>query len=195
MSHKERLYSVLIVSAAEQLNQVLRGLMPLSRFTPVRMTKSISSARRILAERSVDIVIVNAPLPDDAGVGFALDAADNKGSVVLMIVRAEQYSQVYASLSPSGIFTLSRPCSRQSVETALQWLVSARERLRKAEEKTRSIEEKIKEIRLVNRAKWMLIDQYGYGESEAHHYIEKKAMDTCVSRREIAEEIIFSHSK
>ena len=189
----ERVYSVLLVSAAEQLNQVLTGLMSAAPFELVKSTASVSAARRLLVERSFDIIIVNAPLPDDAGVQFALDAGEEKGTLVLLLVRGEQHSQVCAAVSPYGIFTLPRPCARQSLETALQWM--ARELLRKAEEKTMSVEEKMEEIRLVNRAKWMLIDKRGMSEPEAHRYIEKQAMDTCVSRRHMAEKIINMYSK
>ena len=62
------------------------------------------------------------------------------------------------------------------------------------EQKTASIEEKMEEIRLVNRAKWLLIEQLRMTESEAHRYIEKQAMDRCVTKRSIAENIISMYS-
>ena len=77
---------------------------------------------------------------------------------------------------------------------ALSWMSSARERLRKFEKKTLSIEEKMEEIRLVNRAKWLLISELKMDEPDAHRYIEKQAMDRCVTRREVAEEIIKTYS-
>ena len=58
------------------------------------------------------------------------------------------------------------------------------------EKKTASIEEKREEIRIVNRAKLLLIEQLKMTEKEAHRYIEKHAMDRCVTRRDIAEKII-----
>ena len=61
-------------------------------------------------------------------------------------------------------------------------------------QKTASIEEKMEEIRLVNRAKWLLIEQLRMTESEAHRYIEKQAMDRCVTKRSIAENIISMYS-
>ena len=73
-------------------------------------------------------------------------------------------------------------------------LLSAREKLRKTEKKTLSIEEKMEEIRIVNRAKWLLIGELKLDESEAHRYIEKQAMDRCVSKRVVAEEIIKTYS-
>ena len=61
------------------------------------------------------------------------------------------------------------------------------------EQKTASIEEKMEEIRIVNRAKCLLIEQLKMTEKEAHRYIEKQAMDRCVTRRTIAENIISTY--
>ena len=57
-----------------------------------------------------------------------------------------------------------------------------------------SIEEKVNEIRLVNRAKWLLISELKMTESDAHRYIEKQAMDRCVPKKQVAEEIIKLYS-
>ena len=46
------------------------------------------------------------------------------------------------------------------------------------------------EIRLVNRAKWQLIGQRSMTGQAAHRYIEKQAMDRCVTRRAVAEDIL-----
>ena len=72
-------------------------------------------------------------------------------------------------------------------------MASARERLRKMEKKATTIEEKMEEIRLVNRAKWILIEQLKMTEADAHHHIERQAMDRCVSKKEIALGIIKTY--
>ena len=51
------------------------------------------------------------------------------------------------------------------------------------------------EIKIVNRAKWTLINSLNMSEEDAHRYIEKQAMDRCVSKRAIAEEIIRSYDR
>ena len=56
-----------------------------------------------------------------------------------------------------------------------------------------ALEEKIEEIRLVNRAKWLLIERLGMTEAEAHRYIEKQSMDQRIPRRELAENIIKTY--
>lgn len=50
------------------------------------------------------------------------------------------------------------------------------------------------EIRVVNRAKWILITELKMSEPDAHRYIEKQSMDQCISKRQIAEEIIKTYS-
>ena len=54
-------------------------------------------------------------------------------------------------------------------------------------------EEKMDEIRLVNKAKWILISQLSMSEPESHRYIEKQAMDTRRDRTEIAQEVLENY--
>ena len=193
MSLKEHVYSVLLVSASENLNSSLLGLFTPSKYSPVQTVGNVSAAKRALAERDFDFVIINTPLPDDNGMRFSIDAGSQKNSVALLLVRSEQYAESFEKVAEFGVFLLAKPLSRASVFQALDWLTSARERLRQTERKVLSVEEKMDEIRVVNRAKWLLISELKMTESDAHRYIEKQAMDRCVPRRRIAEEIIKTY--
>ncbi len=194
MSLEEQTYSVLVVSAAEKLNTALSDLLPESHYLPVRFVPSVSAGKRAWNERYYDFVMINSPLPDDAGIRFAIDVANAKGAVVLLLVRAELHDDIYEKVVEHGVFTLSKPLSRSVFTLALGWLASAREQLRKTEHKTLSVEEKMEEIRIVNRAKWLLISELKMDEPQAHRYIEKQAMDRCISKREVADEIIKTYS-
>lgn len=194
MSLKERVYSVLIVSAAESFNDTLSALLPNSKYSPTHFVSNISAAKRALAERAFDFVIINSPLPDDIGTRFAIDTGSSKETVVLIMVRAELQAEIYDKVAEHGVFVLPKPTSKPIFITALSWLSSAREKLRKTEKKTLSIEEKMEEIRIVNRAKWLLISELKMDEQGAHRYIEKQAMDRCISKKVIAEEIIKTYS-
>ncbi len=194
MSSAERVYSVLIVSSADNFNNALAEMLPASRFDIIRKAASVNAARRLLADRSYDLIIINSPLPDDAGVRFAIDSCESGGAIVLFLAWANRLSDVSSRLGSHGVFTAQKPISRAMLENALDWMTSARERVRKLEKKTMSIEEKMEEIRFVNRAKWLLMSELKMDEPDAHRYIEKQAMDRCVTRREIAEGIIKTYS-
>ncbi|MBO4792334.1 MAG: ANTAR domain-containing protein [Clostridia bacterium] len=192
MSLKERTYSILIVSASDRITEALSEVFPLAVFSPVNTVSNVSAAKRAISERDFDIVVVNPPLPDDS-LRFAVDTVDTSGSVLLYLARAEQYANVYELLAEHGVFVVQKPVPMSVLRTVSGWLISARERLRRSEKKTLSIEEKMNEIRLSNRAKLLLISELKMTEADAHRYIEKQAMDRCVSKRVISEEIIKTY--
>ena len=144
----------------------------------------------MLLEEKFDIVIINTPLPDDFGVDFAVDICDKGSMGVMLAVKAENYPQVNAYVSPYGVLTVAKPSASQTIIQSLQLLCSTCERLRRMEQKTASLESKMDEIRKVNRAKCLLIEKNGMTEKEAHRFIEKQAMDSCVTKLFVAEKIL-----
>lgn len=194
MCLEERGYSILVVSAAENVASALSALLSEYALSPPCQVSSISAAKRAVAERAFDFVLINSPLPDDPGVRFAMDVSATKGAVALLLVRADMQAATFDKVVGHGVFTLSKPTSRSMLAQALAWLASARERIRQFEKKTVSIEEKMEEIRLVNRAKWLLIAELKMDEPDAHRYIEKQAMDRCVSRKTVAQDIIKTYA-
>ena len=193
MSFRERVYSILIVSATDRFTSAFADLLPETRYYPVHTAASVSAAKRILAEKTFDFVIVNAPLPDDIGTRFAIDICTSKQSAVLLLVKNEIHAGIHDKVVEYGVFTLPKPTSKPTLIHALNWMESARERLRQLEKKTLSIKEKMAEIRLVNKAKWILISELKMSEPDAHRYIEKQAMDRCITKQTIAEEIIKTY--
>lgn len=193
MSLFEQTYSVIVVSASEKINQAIAECLAGPSFSPVRFVSGVGAAKRAIVERPYDFVIVNSPLPDDAGVRFSVDVSDSERTVVLFLARPEMFEDVFERLVRSGVFVLQKPVSRAALELAAGWLMSAREKIRKNEIRTLSFEEKMNEIRLVNRAKWLLITNLQMTEPDAHRYVEKQAMDRCVSKGTIAQEIIRTY--
>ena len=155
---------------------------------------SISAARRELLSRNYDFVIINSPLSDDPGTRFAIDASNRADTVVLLLLRADSYEEINERVTSHGVFTLQVPFPASTIRQCLKWMISARERLRKLKTINLSIEEKMEEIRLVNRAKWILIEQLKMNEADAHRHIEKQAMDRCTSKKEIALGIIKTYA-
>lgn len=194
MVFSDQTYSVLVVSCASKFNDALAQMLPAADCYPICFVSNVAAARREMLNRAFDFVIINAPLSDDDGTRFAVDAVSRAGTVVLLLVHEDLYEQVNSKVIPLGVFTLQKPVSTQILRQGLRWLASARERLRSLEKKATTIEEKMEEIRLVNRAKWILIEHLKMTESDAHRHIEKQAMDRCVSKKDIALAIIRTYT-
>ncbi len=194
MSLKEQAYSVLVVSSADNFHSAMAAMLPEVSFQPVVNAVSVAAAQRAVAEQSFDFVIINAPLKDDLGMRFAIDCSVSKNALVLFLISNEIHGDVYAKVAEHGVFTLPKPMNKQSMDNALRWLLTAKRKLTGFERKTNKIEDKMEEIRLVNKAKWLLISNEGLLEPEAHRYLEKEAMDRCTTKKQVAEEVIEKYS-
>lgn len=187
-------YSVLLVSPQESnFADRIQPLLPGTHYGPVQRASSVAEARRLLARTDFDLVLINAPLPDDFGMELAQDICSGSGAGVLLLVRSELFEEMYAKGVSCGVIPLAKPTSLQTLSQSLRILCATRERLRRLEARQATVEEKIQEIRLVNQAKWRLIECLGMTEAEAHRYIEKQAMDLRISKQEQARRILKTY--
>ncbi len=182
-------YSVLVVSPAGRGADFLASVFDAPTFDPVVNALSAGEARRLLSSEQYDLIAVNSPLPDETGIDFCIDAAQGPSGVMLF-VKNDIYEIVSSQCTREGIFVIPKPNTQRNVAQSVTLLCAICERLRKYEKKTRTLREKMDSIRIVNRAKWLLIERLGMTEQDAHSYIEKEAMNRRRTSREIAEEII-----
>ena len=193
MTQAEHVYSVLLVSAQEKLNKMILPALSGGRYDPVTVVDSVAKAQRKLVDADYDLVIINAPLPDDFGRKFAVDVCSESERVAVMTVRSDMFDEIASSMTSKGVMVIKRPLDENRLDEMLGVMCSIRERLRRIKKKTQTLEEKMEEIRLVNRAKWALIKSCHMTEENAHRYIQKQAMDLCLSKKETAENILKTY--
>ena len=118
------------MSATDSFTSAFADLLPETRYYPVHSVTSVSAAKQTLAEKTFDFVIINAPLHDDVGIRFAIDTCTTKLSVVLLLVKSDIHADIHDKVAEYGVFTLPKPISKLTILHALDWMESARERLR-----------------------------------------------------------------
>lgn len=91
------------------------------------------------------------------------------------------------------MLTLSRPLSASLFQQSLSLIYATRERVKRVEKENIDLRAKIEEIRIVDRAKCVLIACLKMSEPEAHNYIEKQAMDTRMTKCKVAEKILKTY--
>ena len=192
MATEKRKYRVLVADSGDKIYDYISQSLPRSDYDPILRAGDAGEARRMLLNAPVDIVIINTPLKDDFGTELALDLADGSAGV-LLLVKNELYDQICYKVEDSGVLTLGKPTSRQGFYSAVKLLTAMTARLSKLEKANHTLQEKMADIRVVNRAKGLLIEHHHMKEQDAHYFIEKQAMDTRLSRREVAENIIRSY--
>ncbi|WP_461255241.1 ANTAR domain-containing response regulator [Treponema sp. R80B11-R83G3] len=182
--------SALIVSDIEKDTGFFTVMLSAASCRQIICQKSVESARKLLQKQNFDLVIVNSPLPDESGEGFSRSVASKGVSQVVLIVKNESFNSVSAACEEDGVLTISKPVDKAVFWSALSIVKSVQGRIKKMQAENAQLKQKIEDIRVIDRAKFILISYMKMSEQESHRYIEKQAMDMRSSRRSVAEGIL-----
>lgn len=185
--------SALIVSRTEKTTAFFAEVLHAAAIHQITAVQSCGEARRLLLERGFDLVIVNALLKDESGERFSRDVASKGAAQVILVVKAEYHDAVSAVCEEDGVLTIAKPINRSMFWSVLAVAKSAHSRVRRMQTENARLQQKIEDIRIVDRAKCILISRLRISEQEAHRYIEKQAMDMRCTRREVAEGVIRTY--
>ena len=114
-------------------------------------------------------------------------------SGAMLIVKSELFDQVSAKVEPYGVLTIQKPVARPLFYQALRLLIATQNRWRRFDNENKKLQTKMEEIRIVARAKCILVEYLRMSEQQAHRYIEKQAMDMRTSKRNVAENILKTY--
>lgn len=193
MSIAERHYRILLVSSEDDFIKEVGSFLQ-DDCLQQDVSRNASDARSRLLENPYDIVIINAPLNDESGSRLCADISRSNGTIVAVFAEGETYDDIYSKASARGVFVLGKPASKTMTAQTLFMMLCSRERLRTLEKKIDKAESKLDEFRVVNKAKWLLIENEEMSEADAHRYVEKSAMDAGITKRLAAQIIINSYS-
>lgn len=156
----------------------------------ISLAGTSSEARRYLIERTCDLLVINAPLSDENGLRLALDTIGDKANQVILMVKREYAEEVAARVEDYGVFTVEKPISHAAFWLALKLTSAAFNRTQSFISENDRLKKSLTDIRLVNRAKCLLIEKLGLSEEAAHKELERQAMDHRVEKVELARRII-----
>jgi len=185
--------NVLIVSYTENSIKFFNEMLKTFSASQIVTLRSCSEARRILLEQEFDLVIINAPLCDESGESLAKHIASKGICQVILIVKAEFYEEVALKTENYGVMTIAKPINKNIFWTALKLAKSAQNRMQALQKENSKLSQKIEDIKIVDRAKCILISYLKMDEQEAHRYIEKQAMDMRMTKRAVAEGILKTY--
>lgn len=167
----------MIVAAVSDANRdQMSGLLASSGFTVYRSCASGSSLRRALAESDDSIVVFMGIIPDCTPDDLVMDYGNR--IQILWIAKPN----VLETCDSPEIFRLTLPTSGQTILGALEMLNQLH--YRRMPRRTGA------DKQLVEEAKAILIKQLHITEPEAHHLLQKQAMDHGVRMTEYAERIV-----
>ena len=183
--------NVLIVSSNRNASALLSEFFRESFGCNIKEADSACQARTIISgDKSWEMVLINVPLNDESGIEFAETVVTATAASCMVFVKAEFYEKISQRLDKSGIIVISRPFSRQTLYQIVKAADTALRRSWSLYEETVRLEKKIDEIRLIDKAKFTLMQYRHMSEEEAHSYLEQYAMKHRKKKTLAASEII-----
>ena len=119
-----------------------------------------------------------------------MDICTRYTSGVLVITPGEVSDDITERVIDYGVVVLAKPLTNRALARNLRHLIAIQNKIRETEKKVLTLEERIRELRVINQAKCILIEKEHMTEEEAHRHLTKEAMDRCISKKALAEEII-----
>ena len=179
-------HSVLLVSRDNKIiSQISAFLMP--PLFDLTTTSDFNEARRLATERTFNIIIADSG--DGYDTDFAINVADSY-STILLLVPNEHFDEISYRVEGYGILTITKPFEPFYFYNMMKIAIAVQYRVQILSSQTIKLKVKMEEIKQVNRAKMLLMQQLKMTEAEAHRYLEKEAMDRGLKRIALAVEII-----
>ena len=167
---------MIIAGASETSRDQMTRLLASSGFSVFRVCASGSILRRTISESEDCIVIMMGQLPDCKADELVWDYGDRVQ--ILLIARPE----VLDDCESREIFKLAIPTSGRSITGALEMLNQLHA--------MRAPKRMGAERQVVEQAKEILMRQRGLTEPEAHHLLQKYAMDHGMKMSDYAADIV-----
>ena len=182
-------HSVLLVSHDNKIISQIQAFLIAPLFK-LSVTSNFNEARRLTSERTFNIIIV------DSGEGydtdFAMQVADGY-STVMLLVPAEHFEEISYRVETSGILTVTKPFEPYYFYAMMKAAIAVHYKIQMLSSQTVKLKTKMEEIRVINRAKMLLMQNLKMSEEQSHHYLEKEAMDRGLKRIAVAESIIKTY--
>ena len=189
------MHSALLISHTETGLENLNALLRKVSIQKVETAKTCGDARNKTLSQSFDLYIINTPVHTESGEDLALELIKNNASQVIILVKNEHYAYIAHKVEDAGVLTIPKPLNKSLVYITLKLAKASWARLQNLQKQKLTLNKKLEDLKLVARAKCILISQFKMSEIEAHKYIEKEAMNSRKERRDIALRILKTYEQ
>lgn len=183
----------LIISKTEASIKAAASLLEGGGWNELQCSADVSDAKRKLNEGSFELIIINAPLKDENGLSFSRWCAENTKACVVLSIRKEKYLDAFDMVSKYGVLVISKPVNVRLFKNLVEFSIGYRNRLTESAQEAEKLKSELEEVKIVNRAKLLLMQCLAMSETQAHRYIEKQAMNMRTSKLKIAKQVIRTY--
>ena len=147
-------------------------------------------AVELVRQLEPDLAILDVKMPGLDGLAAAREISTEKKAAVLILTAFSQRDLIEQARDAGALAYLVKPFQRSELIPAVEIALGRHREMRALHDQTQSLEDQLETRKKVDRAKGILMDNHGMGESDAFDWIQKAAMNRRVKAKDIAEQVI-----
>ena len=148
------------------------------------------TAVRQAEELRPDLVIMDIKMPIMDGLAAAEKIAAARLAPVVILTAFSQRELVERARAAGAMAYLVKPFQKSDLVPAIEIALSRFAELTALEDEVASLGDRLESRKVIDRAKGVLMTDYGMSEPESFRWIQRTAMDHRMTMREVAERII-----
>lgn len=151
-------------------------------------------AVRLARETCPDLIIMDVKMPKLDGISAASQVAAERIAPVVMLTAFSQRELIERARDAGAMAYLVKPFSITDLVPAIEMAVSRFAEISALEHEVSDLTERLEARKTIERAKAALQESLGISEPEAFAWIQRTAMDSRLSMREIAARVLEKDS-
>jgi len=144
----------------------------------------------LVRELNPEIAILDIKMPGIDGLTAARQITADQLCAVLVLTAFSQRDLIEEARDAGALAYLVKPFQRSDLVPAIELAVGRFRELRALTEQTKSLEEQLETRKVVDKAKGVLMDTYGFTEADSFTFVQKTAMRDRTTMRAVAESIL-----
>lgn len=171
---------VVLAFEGNRTNERVKDMIDMAGLAECTICRSAGEVKRLTYQQQVSAVICGYKLRDETAQELL---ADLPRSCSLLVIATQNMLDM---IDDEDIFKLAAPVSKGDLLASVRMLLQLGRRIERYARPQRPQEER----GIIERAKGVLIDRHNMTETEAHHFLQKRSMDTGVKMVQMAQMIL-----
>ncbi len=168
----------------------LKEMLQEEGYEVVAETGDGESAVKLAEEHRPDLVILDVKMPVLDGISAAERIAAARIAPVVILTAFSQRELVERARDAGAMAYLVKPFTKADLVPAVEMAVSRYQELTQLEKEVTDLQQRLETRKLIDRAKGILMTEYGMTEPQAFRWIQKTSMDRRLTMREVAQAVI-----
>ena len=185
-----RPFRVLIADDEKPVAAGLQGQLETLGYDVVAVVNDGHNAIEVCRRQLPDVVLMDIEMPGLDGLSAARQIVLDPGTPVVILTAHGHANLIDQAVEDGVVYYLLKPVTSPSLHAALQMAVARSRELKDLRQSVNTLETTLRERKLIERAKGILMTRRNMPEAEAFRFLQRQSQDRRMPMAKLAESIV-----